>query len=86
MLKSNSALKNLFFQLIVIILCAISGIANAQEVLINFENQYNKTAPNSVERYEITGKYAQALLFNNQKEKALNASLNLVLFYDLKCD
>ncbi|STD56138.1 ATP-binding protein [Empedobacter falsenii] len=70
MLKSNSALKNLFFQLIVIILCAISGIANAQEVLINFENQYNKTAPNSVERYEITGKYAQALLFNNQKEKA----------------
>jgi hypothetical protein len=22
----------------------------------------------------------------NQKEKALNASLNLVLFYDLKCD
>lgn len=70
MLKSNSALKTLFFQLIVIILCAISGIANAQEVLINFENQYNKTAPNSIERYEITGKYAQALLFNNQKEKA----------------
>ncbi|WP_282628337.1 ATP-binding protein [Empedobacter sedimenti] len=72
MLKNNYALKILFFKLIVIIVCMISGITNAQEVLTNFEKQYNNTKANSTERYELAGKYAQALFFNNQKDKAFS--------------
>ncbi|TGN22560.1 sensor histidine kinase [Empedobacter tilapiae] len=70
MFTNISALKSFVIQLFFSCFFFLGSIIYAQEVLTNFENQYNKTAPNSVERYEITGKYTQALLFNNQKEKA----------------
>ncbi|MFV0179677.1 sensor histidine kinase [Empedobacter falsenii] len=70
MSKSTRALKNLLKKRILLFFFIVSGIINAQEVLTNYENQYNNTKLNSSERYEIAGKYAQALFFNHQKEKA----------------
>ncbi|WP_413534000.1 histidine kinase [Empedobacter brevis] len=72
MLTKRLALKSFVAQLIVGCFFFLSSIIYAQEVLTNFENQYNKTQSNTNERYEVAGKYAQALFFNNQKEKAFS--------------
>lgn len=72
MLNNKASFKSTFFKLIICCLSFLGTLIHAQEVLTNFENQYNKTRANSAERYEIAGKYAQALFFNHQKEKAFS--------------
>lgn len=72
MLNIKVAFNFTFIRLILTCLFFLSTFTYAQEVLTNFENQYNKTKTNSTERYEIVGKYVQALFFNNQKEKAFS--------------
>ena len=62
------------------LLLLFSVFVRGQEVLTNYEKQYNKTIANSPERFEIAGKYAQALFFNAQQEKAfrvLNQNIHL---------
>jgi len=41
-----------------------------QEMLVNLQNQYENTFPGTNKRYEVAGKYAQILFFNDQKAKA----------------
>lgn len=72
MLNIKVAFNFTFIRHIFTCLFFLSTFTYAQEVLTNFENQYNKTKANSTERYEIVGKYVQALFFNNQKEKAFS--------------
>lgn len=72
MLNIKVAFNFTFIRHIFTCLFFLSTFTYAQEVLTNFENQYNKTKANSTERYEIVGKYIQALFFNNQKEKAFS--------------
>ena len=69
MLNNRAAFKSTLFKLIFFCLFFLSTSLQAQEVLTNFETQYYNTKANSAERYEITGKYVQALFYNNQKEK-----------------
>ena len=72
--------KNYFLKLLLCCTFFICSILNGQEVLKNFEIQYSKLAPNTPERFEIAGKYAQALFFNDQQEKAfkiLNQNIQL---------
>ncbi|MBO6211306.1 sensor histidine kinase [Algoriella sp.] len=64
--------KNYFLKLLLCCTFFICSILNGQEVLKNFEAQYSKSTPNTPERFEIAGKYAQALFFNDQQEKAFN--------------
>lgn len=64
--------KNYFLKLLLCCTFFICSILNGQEVLKNFEAQYSKSTPNTPQRFEIAGKYAQALFFNDQQEKAFN--------------
>jgi two-component system, NarL family, sensor kinase len=85
-LKISASIKYTF-QLAFILFCLlISTITFGQEVVTNFENQYNKTAPNSNERLEIAGKYAQTLFFNDQKEKAFKILYQNIKIAEQKSD
>lgn len=44
----------------------------AQDILMNYQQQYTRTVPASAERYETAGKYAQVLFFNQQTAKAFD--------------
>lgn len=61
-----------FNSLYIVLFCLFSGTLFSQNALQNFEKQYNSAPANSSSRYLITGKYAQALFFNDQPEKAFN--------------
>lgn len=47
-----------------------SASASAQDAYSYLEQQYNRFQPGSTQRLLITGKYAQALFFNQQEDKA----------------
>lgn len=47
------------------------NIVQAQDLLNRLKKEYNKTGKASVERFQLTGKYAQALFFNNQQDEAI---------------
>lgn len=50
----------------------LSGISNAygQEILTNYKEQYDLTLPGSSARFEVVGKYAQVLYFNEKQQEA----------------
>lgn len=50
--------------------CPTEGIG--QTAVDNIGIQYNKTKPKTPERFNIAGRYAQSLFFNNQIQEALN--------------
>lgn len=54
---------------IVYLLCF--NVALAQDLLNQLKKDYNRTGKASIERFQLTGKYAQALFFNNQQEAAI---------------
>src|SRR5690606_21901075 len=57
----------------IIILSVILSLGKsvmAQDLLSTLASQYQKSAANSAERYLLTGKYAQALFFNDQVDEA----------------
>jgi hypothetical protein len=54
--------------------------ASAQKLTNTLELQYQKYKPGSIQRMMITGKYAQALFFNKQEDKAF-AVLNENIAY-----
>lgn len=72
MVKKNlkKLLKYVLQPLYIVFLCLFSGSLFSQNALQNFEKQYNSAPVNSSSRYLITGKYAQALFFNDQPGKA----------------
>ena len=70
--SKKSAFTSILFRLVFGCLLILCSLVSAQDVLNDFESQYNKTAPNSPERFEIAGKYSQALFFNDQPQKAFN--------------
>ena len=86
MFNNTSTFKSTFIQLFFSCLFFLSTSIHAQDVLTDFENQYNKTASNSIERYEIAGKYAQALFFNQQEEKAFKILKQNVISAEKKAD
>lgn len=47
------------------------NITLAQDLLNQLKKEYDRTKTGSFQRYQLTGKYAQALFFNNQQEKAI---------------
>lgn len=51
------------------ILCC--NLTLAQDLLIQLKKGYDRTRAGSIERFQLTGKYAQALFFSNQQEKAI---------------
>ncbi|KFF23300.1 sensor histidine kinase [Chryseobacterium vrystaatense] len=61
-----------FFRFCITILCLVLAGhgASAQELHNSLEQQYKKYKPGSTQRMMITGKYAQALFFNKQEDKA----------------
>ncbi|MCT1522978.1 ATP-binding protein [Sphingobacterium hotanense] len=57
----------------IIILSVILSLGKsvlAQDLLSTLASQYQKSAANSAERYLLSGKYAQALFFNDQVDEA----------------
>ena len=69
-----------FFNFFFILFQFLFSVVNAQDIVKNLESQYNKTVPNSNERFEVAGKYAQVLFFNEQQDKAhkiLNQNIQL---------
>ena len=48
-----------------------NDVVLAQDLLNQLKKDYNKTGRSSIERFQLTGKYAQALFFNNQQDKAI---------------
>ncbi|AZA49359.1 sensor histidine kinase [Chryseobacterium carnipullorum] len=61
-----------FLRLYITILCFVLAgqAASAQELHHSLEQQYKKYRPGSTQRMLMTGKYAQALFFNKQQDKA----------------
>lgn len=61
-----------FFRFCITILCLVFAGhgASAQELHNSLEQQYKKYKPGSTQRIMITGKYAQALFFSKQEDKA----------------
>ncbi|WP_053077124.1 sensor histidine kinase [Chryseobacterium sp. BLS98] len=56
---------------IIFICLVLAGQAtSAQELQNSLEHQYKKYKPGSTQRMMMTGKYAQALFFNHQEDKA----------------
>lgn len=51
------------------LLCHNTG--HAQGLLQQLKTDYNKTEVASIPRFQLTGKYAQALFFNNEQDKAI---------------
>lgn len=74
-----------FLRLSITILCFVLAgqAASAQELHNSLEQQYEKYKPGSTQRMMITGKYAQALFFNKQEDKAF-AILNENIAYAKK--
>ena len=56
------------FMTLAFMICSFAS--QAQSVLLNLEKQYNAQDIKSVVRYEVAGKYVQALFFNKEKVKA----------------
>ncbi|WP_413512628.1 histidine kinase [Myroides odoratus] len=52
------------------ILCYTPHKLYGQEILTTYKNQYDKTLPGSAARFEIVGKYAQALFFHEKQHEA----------------
>ena len=61
-----------FFLISVPFLCLVltGELISAQELHSSLEQQYKKYKPGSTQRLMMTGKYAQALFFNKQEDKA----------------
>ncbi|MPS66771.1 histidine kinase [Chryseobacterium sp.] len=74
-----------FFRFSIIFICLVltGHGASAQKLTNNLEQQYQKYKPGSIQRMMITGKYAQALFFNKQENKAF-AILNENIAYAKK--
>lgn len=74
-----------FFRFAIIFLCLVLAGpgASAQDVTNSMEQQYKKYKPGSTQRMLITGKYAQALFFNKNENKAF-AILNENIAYAKK--
>lgn len=56
--------------LLLLVLCLVFSFCSAQEVLDKLKEQYDKASVTSPERLIVAGKYATALFFNQQEEKA----------------
>ncbi len=52
------------------LLGGISTKSYGQEILTNYKEQYDKTIPGSTARFELVGKYAQALYFHEKQQEA----------------
>ncbi|MBB1150869.1 sensor histidine kinase [Myroides sp. NP-2] len=53
--------------------CMLNGVstpAYGQEILTLYKEQYDKTVPGSDARFDLVGKYAQALYFHERQEQA----------------
>ncbi|HCA09416.1 histidine kinase [Chryseobacterium sp.] len=74
-----------FLRFPIIFLCLVLAghAASAQEVSNSPEQLYKKYKPGSTQRMMMTGKYAQALFFNKQEDKAI-AILNENIAYAKK--
>lgn len=74
-----------FFRFAIIFLCLVLAgpDISAQELTNSLEQQYKKYKPGSTQRMMITGKYAQALFFNENENKAF-AILNENIAYARK--
>ncbi|WP_164112411.1 MULTISPECIES: sensor histidine kinase [Sphingobacterium] len=57
--------------ILIIFLLFYGNLVLAQDLLNQLKKDYNKTREASIERFQLTGKYAQALFFNNQQDKAI---------------
>lgn len=62
----NKAFLKMFF----VVFFVSSTTLYSQSALQNFEKQYNSAPANSAAKFLVTGRYAQALFFNDQPEKA----------------
>ncbi|MVZ64767.1 sensor histidine kinase [Sphingobacterium sp. DK4209] len=77
MQKKNKIVHLLVGQIILLFGLLLIGLPlQAQDLISNLANQYNKSAPNSPDRYMLTGKYAQAMYFNGQGEQAFQLLKN----------
>lgn len=56
--------------LLLLVLCLVFSFCSAQEVLDKLKEQYDKISITNPERLIVAGKYATALFFNQQEEKA----------------
>jgi len=52
------------------LLCFTTNSLYGQEILTTYKNQYDKTVPGSATRFELVGKYAQALFFHEKQQEA----------------
>lgn len=67
--SSKSALFFVSFLWFVLLFCT-SNQLYGQEILTTYKEQYDKTVPGSPARFEVVGKYAQALFFQEQQQEA----------------
>ncbi|WP_158961202.1 ATP-binding protein [Myroides fluvii] len=69
---SNSPRAHLFllsFFWCVLLWCAPTAM-HGQEIVTTYKEQYDKTVAGSAERFELVGKYAQALFFQEKQQEA----------------
>lgn len=67
-----------FIYLFLTLFCLIGISVYAQRVDFSIEQQFNNTKKGSPERFELTTKYTQHLLFNDQVEKAFEVLNNTI--------
>lgn len=68
--KFNLRSNSLIFKGLIILITIFSTFLYSQNALQNLEKQYSSAPTNSSAKFLVTGKYAQALFFDNQPEKA----------------
>lgn len=68
------------------LLCFTSNSLYGQEILTAYKNQYDKTLPGSAARFELVGKYAQALFFHEQQQEANQLLKDNILIAEKQTD
>lgn len=65
-------MKAVIHVFLAVLWCLFPSTTVAQTALDELQKQYSKTKPQTKERFEITGRYAQSLFFHNQTGQSLH--------------